>query len=97
MGYDFLMATIHISDLEAGRDFASLLARVRAGAEIVIEAGEQPVAIVRPVTRLKRSFEECIALLPEHSDATLDEDFEADVRAAVEAHREPLTPPDWNE
>lgn len=33
------MATIHISEEEAARDFPGLLARVRAGAEIVIESG----------------------------------------------------------
>jgi antitoxin (DNA-binding transcriptional repressor) of toxin-antitoxin stability system len=35
---------IHVSDAEAASDFASLLDRVRAGAEIVIEHGAQPVA-----------------------------------------------------
>ena len=32
------MATIRISEAEAARNFAGLLAQVRAGAEIVIEA-----------------------------------------------------------
>ena len=32
------MATIHISEADAARDFAGLMARVRAGAEIVIES-----------------------------------------------------------
>jgi antitoxin (DNA-binding transcriptional repressor) of toxin-antitoxin stability system len=40
------MAVIHISEAEAARDFAGLLARVRAGAEIVIENGAQPVAVL---------------------------------------------------
>ena len=31
---------IHISEAEAASDFAALMARVRAGAEIVIENGE---------------------------------------------------------
>jgi uncharacterized protein (DUF433 family) len=39
---------IHISDADAARDFAALLAQVRAGAEIVIEHDSQPVAVVRP-------------------------------------------------
>jgi antitoxin (DNA-binding transcriptional repressor) of toxin-antitoxin stability system len=40
---------IHISEEEAARDFASLMARVRAGAEVVIEHDAQPVAVLRPV------------------------------------------------
>jgi len=39
---------IHISDAEAASDFASLLDRVRAGDEVVIEHDAQPVAILLP-------------------------------------------------
>ena len=38
---------IHVSDEEASRDFASLLDRVRAGAEVIIERDSLPVAVVR--------------------------------------------------
>jgi len=41
------MATIHISEADAARNFAGLLARVRAGAEIVIESSAAPVAVLR--------------------------------------------------
>ena len=39
---------IHISDEEAASDFGSLLDRVRAGVEVVIEHDSQPVALLRP-------------------------------------------------
>jgi antitoxin (DNA-binding transcriptional repressor) of toxin-antitoxin stability system len=39
---------IHISDAEAASDFASLLDRVRAGDEVVIEHDARPVAVLRP-------------------------------------------------
>lgn len=39
---------IHISDAEAASDFASLLDRVRAGAQVVIEHDARPVAVLRP-------------------------------------------------
>ena len=39
---------IHISEAEAASDFASLMARVRSGAEVVIEDNARPVAVVRP-------------------------------------------------
>ncbi len=90
------MATIHISVAEAAGDFAGLLAQVRAGAEIVIESDATPVAVLRAPIPSPRTIEECIALLPEHSGATIDEDFARDVYAAVAAHREPLNPPSWD-
>jgi antitoxin (DNA-binding transcriptional repressor) of toxin-antitoxin stability system len=90
------MAPIHISETEAVRDFASLMARVRAGADIVIEDGNLPVAVLSAPVPPRRSIEECIALLPEDSPALIDEDFARDVAAAVDAHREPLNPPAWD-
>lgn len=94
--YDYHMAVIHISEAEAARDFTALLARVRAGAEVIIENGPLPVAILHAPTAPRRSIAECIALLPEDSTATIDEDFAKDVEAAIEAHREPLNPPAWD-
>jgi antitoxin (DNA-binding transcriptional repressor) of toxin-antitoxin stability system len=90
------MATIHISATEAARDFAKLLARVRAGAEVLIEDGPQAIAVLHTPVPLRRSIEECIALLPENSTAVIDEDFARDVEDAVAAHREPLNPPACN-
>lgn len=87
---------IHISEEEAAKDFAKLLVRVRAGAEVVIEHDSQPVAVVHPAPPAHRTISECIALLPEDSTATLDADFAKDVEAAIESHREPLNPPAWD-
>jgi antitoxin (DNA-binding transcriptional repressor) of toxin-antitoxin stability system len=89
------MATIRISETEAARDFAGLLARVRAGAEVVIESDARPIAVLHTPVPPRRSIEECIALLPQNSPATIDEDFARDVQAAVAAHRESLNPPAW--
>jgi antitoxin (DNA-binding transcriptional repressor) of toxin-antitoxin stability system len=85
----------HISESEAASDFASLLARVRAGAEVVIEHNELPVAVLRAPTPSRRRLSECLALLPEASNATIDPDFAEDVGAAIESHREPLEPLAW--
>ena len=87
---------IHISDAEAATDFVSLLARVRAGAEIVIEHDTLPVAVLHPAEPVHRTLSECIALLPENSAATIDPDFAKDVKAAIESHREPLNAPPWD-
>lgn len=91
------MATIHISDVDAVRDFAAVLAHVRAGAEVVIESGMAPIAVLHAPVSPRRTIEECLALLPRDSQATIDEDFAADVEAAIAAHREPLNPPAWIE
>ncbi len=86
---------IHISEAEAASNFSGLLARVRAGAEVVIESGKLPVAVIHAPVPPRRSISECIALLPENSTAIMDADFAKDVEAAVESHCEPLEPPAW--
>lgn len=90
------METIHISEADAARDFAGLLARIRLGAEIVIESGAYPPTVLRMADPPRRSIEECISLLPSDSTATIDEDFANDVAAGINAHREPLNPPEWD-
>jgi antitoxin (DNA-binding transcriptional repressor) of toxin-antitoxin stability system len=86
---------IHISEAEAANNFTSLLARVRAGAEVIIENNDLPVAVLRAPAPARRTISECLALLPEGSAATVDSDFARDVEAAIESHREPLEPPAW--
>ena len=89
---------IHISEEEAARDFAGLMARVRAGVEVIIETegGKLPVAVIHSPAPPRRTISECIALLPEDSTAVMDADFAKDVEAAIESHREPLEPPAWD-
>lgn len=96
--YNRVMAkdVIHISEAEVAGKFTSLMARVRAGAEVIIESDSRPVAILHPPEPASRTISECIALLPEDSTATIDSDFAKDVEAAVESHREPLSPPAWD-
>jgi prevent-host-death family protein len=88
---------IDMSEAEAVRDFAALLARVSEGAEVVIKNGTRPVAVVRPAEPHVRLLSESLRLAHEHgSTATPDEDFSKDVAAAVESRREPLKPPAWD-
>jgi antitoxin (DNA-binding transcriptional repressor) of toxin-antitoxin stability system len=84
---------IHIAEAEAASDFAGLLAGVRAGAEVVIESGKLPVAVIHAPIPPRRTISECIALLPEDTTAVMDADFAKDIDAAIESHREPLEPP----
>jgi antitoxin (DNA-binding transcriptional repressor) of toxin-antitoxin stability system len=87
---------IHISKAEAASDFASLMARVRSGAEIVVEDNSCPVAVLRPAECHVRLLSDSLRLAREHgSTETLDGDFAKHVEAAVESRREPLSPPAW--
>lgn len=90
---------IHISEAEAASDFASLLARVRAGAEVVIEHDSQPVAVVHPASSTRRTISECIALARAHEEETsqapvLDPDFATDLEDIL-SRRQPWNPPAW--
>ena len=99
--YNNVMAkdVIHLSEAEAtATNVATLLAHVRAGAEVIIENDTRPVAVLRSVEpHPGRLLSESIALAEAHgSTVTLDGDFAKDVEAAIESHREPLNPPAWD-
>lgn len=90
---------IHISETEAARDFAGLIKRVRAGAEIIIENGERPVAVLHAADPGRRSISECIALAERHEQETgkapvLDADFAKDVEE-IRSRRKAWNPPTW--
>ncbi|MGH9406898.1 MAG: hypothetical protein ACRD3D_13835 [Terriglobia bacterium] len=89
---------IHISEEEAASDFTAFLARVRAGAEVVIERGALPVAVLKPIPAHRgRLLSESMALAEAHgSTATLDGEFAADLETVINSHREPLNPPAWD-
>jgi hypothetical protein len=94
------MATILISAADASRDFAGLMAKVRAGAEIVIEDGIYPPAVLRSAQPVRRTISECIELARKHEEEAgespvLDPDFAEDV-AEVIRNRKPWNPPTWD-
>ncbi len=87
---------IHISDTDAANDFASLLAKVRAGVEIVIEINKQPVAVLQAIVPKGRLLSESLAIArAQGSKATLPEGFAKAVEEGIASHREPLNPPAW--
>ena len=87
---------LHICESDLTKDIRSILRRVQAGTEVIIERDAQPVAILRPIEPVRRRISECIARLPADSAATTDPDFAKDVEEAIAAHREPLEPPAWD-
>ena len=89
---------IHISEEEAARDFAGILARVRSGAEVVID-GHAPVIVALSESARGRFVSECIALAKAHEEETgkaptLDTDFASDL-AEIVKNRKPWNPPAW--
>ena len=91
------MATIHIPVAEAARDFAALIARARAGAEIVIDGDEPPAVVLHAAEEPSlRRLSESLRLAKKHgSRITLDGGFERDLEAVVDNHPEPLEDP-WS-
>ena len=87
---------IRVSEAEAANNFPSLLARVRAGAEVVIERNAEAVAVLHPAAPNVRRLSESLRLAKERgSIATLDDEFGRELETVVSSHREPLTPPAW--
>jgi hypothetical protein len=89
---------IHISEAEAADNFAGVLARVRAGTEIVIE-GREPIVVMCAEPVRGRLLSECIALAKAHEEETgktpvLNPHFAADVEEIVK-NRKAWKPPAW--
>ena len=63
---------IHITEAEAARDLPAMLAKVRAGAEIVIENGTLPAAIFRSGFPARRTISECVELARKHEQETAE-------------------------
>ena len=86
------MAIIHITEAEAASDFAALMARVRAGEEIIIESGSHPVAVIRAVAPPRRSISESIALAEARSKElgytpVMDADFASDMEKIIRGRK----------
>ena len=95
------MATIHISEAEAIRDFPGLLARAQMGVEIVIEPESAPPLVLRKATEPRgRLLSESIALAEAHAKATgsepvIDANFAADLEEVLR-NRKPRDTAAWD-
>ncbi|HEY4816191.1 MAG TPA: type II toxin-antitoxin system prevent-host-death family antitoxin [Candidatus Acidoferrum sp.] len=92
---------IRISEADAANNLASVLDKVSAGAEVVIERDSRPVAVVRsPEARPGRLLSESIALAEAHAkelgyEPTMDPDFAADLREIINK-RKPRHFAEWD-
>ena len=89
------MPTIRISEADHYRDFAGLLARVRAGAEAIIEDAASPAVVLRTAVEPSlRRLSESLRLAREHgSTVTLGGGFARAPEAVVNSHPELLGNP----
>jgi antitoxin (DNA-binding transcriptional repressor) of toxin-antitoxin stability system len=84
---------IHISDAEAASNFASLLERVSAGAEVIIERDSRPVAVVRAAEASRgRLLSESLALAEAHAkelgyEPRMDAEFAADLKEIINSRK----------
>ena len=95
------MATTHIPEAEAARDFSGLLARVRAGEEIVIDSDAAPGVLLRVAAEPRgRLLSESIALAEAHSkelgyEPVMDPSFATDLEDII-ASRKPRDLSAWD-
>jgi hypothetical protein len=90
------MATLRITEAELARDIHAVLAKVREGAEVLVEEDHRAVAIIRSPLPKGRMLSECIALAEARgSTATLDEGFMNDVEEGIASRSQPWNPPSW--
>jgi antitoxin (DNA-binding transcriptional repressor) of toxin-antitoxin stability system len=95
------MAVIHISEAEAARDFAGLMARVRAGAEVVIDDASPAVKLSLVGERRGRLLSESIALAEARSkelgyEPVMDAEFAADMEEIIR-NRKPRDTSAWDD
>jgi antitoxin (DNA-binding transcriptional repressor) of toxin-antitoxin stability system len=91
-----VMLQVHMTEAEIAGNFAAAMEKVRQGLEVVVEHEHQPIAVLKAAETPRRTISEILALMPKNSTATIDEDFAADVEAAVESHRESLDASKWD-
>lgn len=86
---------IHISEAEAATtNVATLLAHVRAGAEVVLEKDARPIAVLRSAEPHRHGLllSESIALAEAHAkelgyEPTMDADFADDLREIINSRK----------
>jgi antitoxin (DNA-binding transcriptional repressor) of toxin-antitoxin stability system len=95
------MATVYIRETEAVRDLPGLLARVRAGEEIVIEKEASPAVVLRMAAEPRgRLLSESIALAEAHAEEAglepaMDPEFAADLEEIIR-NRKPRDTSAWD-
>ena len=86
---------IRVTATEAAREFSTLLDRVAAGAEAVIERHNQAVAVISPPVSVPRRISECLAANLPRTSVGPDPQFAGDLREII-AESSSSEPPPWD-
>jgi antitoxin (DNA-binding transcriptional repressor) of toxin-antitoxin stability system len=90
------VSTLRITEAELARDPHAVLAKVKAGVEVVVEQDHHPVAVIKPHVAPGRMISEVIADLKARGcRAVIDDDFARDIEEGIRAQRQPWNPPSW--
>ncbi len=95
------MATVFIPENEAVRDLPGLLARVRAGEEVVIENEASPAVVLRMAVEPRgRLLSESLALAEAHAkemgfEPVMDQEFAEDLEEMIR-RRKPRDTSAWD-
>lgn len=95
------MVRIQISEAEAARDFAAVLARARSGAEIITGDDASPAVVLRVASEPRgRLLSESIALAEAHArelghEPVMDSGFAADLEEII-SKRKPRDTSIWD-
>lgn len=90
------MGTLHITEAELARDLHNVLAKVREGAEVIVEQDHRQVAVIRPALPKGRLLSESIVLAETRGGTAIpDEGFMRDVEEGIAERSKPWNPPNW--
>jgi antitoxin (DNA-binding transcriptional repressor) of toxin-antitoxin stability system len=94
------MPVTYVSETEAIRDIAGLLARAQSGEEIVIQKDSAPSVVLRKAALPRRSISESIALAEARSEElgykpVMDAPFAADIEQIIRS-RKPRDTAAWD-
>lgn len=83
------MATLHMTEAEVARDLHAVLEEVQRGAEVVIQEGYRPIAVLRPPQPAGRSIDEIVRDAEDRNlEVTLDDEFGNDLEQIIATHRQ---------
>lgn len=95
---------VHISEEEAGRDFASVMQHIRSGDEVFVQGKDGMEAVVRmtvsheyvKATNIDEIIERLKVRKEQQGLAILDAEFEADVKEARARYNAPSDGSRWD-
>ena len=95
--YDYMVRNqiIRITATEAAREFSTLLDRVAAGTEAVVERHNEAVAVISPPVSVPRRISECLAADLPRVSVGPDPQFAADLEEII-TEGSPSEPPQWD-